>query len=172
MREREHADRLLNYDPTLESRVETIPLGLPSTWATQVSPTSRPLPIRASKRFLLFVGARGAYKDFELLLGAMRRLGPGAPELIVASEKPVSIREKRLIGELGLYRQIQRVVVDDLGLRDLYAQALALVYPSRYEGFGIPLLEAMSTGCLVVTLSSCSLPEVAGACGITLIQGL
>ena len=52
--------------------------------------------------------------------------------------------------------------VDDVDLARLYSGALALVFPSRYEGFGLPVLEAMACGCPVVTTREASMPEVAG----------
>jgi glycosyltransferase involved in cell wall biosynthesis len=54
----------------------------------------------------------------------------------------------------------------DSALRDLYCGATALLYPSLYEGFGLPVLEAMSCGCPVVTSNTTSLPEVAGGAAI------
>jgi glycosyltransferase involved in cell wall biosynthesis len=56
--------------------------------------------------------------------------------------------------------------VDDARLRELYANAFALVFPSHYEGFGLPIVEALSQGCPVITRRNSSLPEVGGSAGI------
>lgn len=56
--------------------------------------------------------------------------------------------------------------VSSLELKELYANAIALVFPSFYEGFGLPLVEAMSCGCPVITSNISSMPEIAGEAGI------
>ena len=56
--------------------------------------------------------------------------------------------------------------VEDKDLPALYSNALLFVYPSLYEGFGLPVLEAMACGCPVITSNISSLPEVIGECGI------
>jgi glycosyltransferase involved in cell wall biosynthesis len=56
--------------------------------------------------------------------------------------------------------------VDDAGLAGLYARAIALVYPSLYEGFGLPVAEAMSLGCPVITSDRSALPETAGGAAL------
>jgi alpha-1,3-rhamnosyl/mannosyltransferase len=58
--------------------------------------------------------------------------------------------------------------VSDDALSSLYRAALALVYPSRYEGFGLPLLEAMASGCPVIASDCASIPEVVGEAGVLL----
>jgi len=58
--------------------------------------------------------------------------------------------------------------VDEVSLRSLYRAATALVYPSRYEGFGFPVLEAMASGTPVLASRAASIPEVAGDTGILL----
>lgn len=55
-----------------------------------------------------------------------------------------------------------RRAVSEVELRDAYASAVALVYPSEYEGFGLPILEAMASGTLVATSNVSSMPEVGG----------
>ena len=51
-------------------------------------------------------------------------------------------------------------------MKKYYSNALCFIYPSLYEGFGLPVLEAMQCGCPVITSNSSSLPEVIGDCGI------
>jgi glycosyltransferase involved in cell wall biosynthesis len=101
--------------------------------------------------FVLFVGDRGGYKNFDTLVRAMgtSRVLRDMP-LVCFGGGP--IRDKRVIHVSG---------GDDV-LASLYTQAAALVYPSLYEGFGMPLLEAMACGCPVVCSNTASLPEIAG----------
>jgi glycosyltransferase involved in cell wall biosynthesis len=62
-------------------------------------------------------------------------------------------------------------VVDEPRLRALYRSAEALVYPSRYEGFGLPVLEAMASGTPVIASNAASIPEVLGDAGILVDPG-
>jgi alpha-1,3-rhamnosyl/mannosyltransferase len=92
--------------------------------------------------------------------------GRAIPGLVLVGadrgERPVLERE---IGRSGV-RAHFRDRVDDLTLAQLYAGAAAFVYPSRYEGFGLPLLEAMAAGTPVVAARAASIPEVVGEAGI------
>ena len=74
----------------------------------------------------------------------------------------------RLVDELRLQEQVKFTgYVDDADLPALYSAAQAFVYPSLYEGFGLPPLEAMACGAPVITSNSTSLPEVVGDAGLT-----
>lgn len=130
-------------------------------------PTCRPLPALPAfdRPFLLFVGHRGGYKNFENLLRAVAassRLAHGF-NIVAFGGPPPDDDELQLIASLGLRAgQVRYLRGGDDMLQGLYARARALVYPSRYEGFGIPLLEAMAYECPVVCSHASSLPEVAG----------
>lgn len=124
--------------------------------------------------YLLFVGKRGGYKDFETLLrayagaAALRR----AYLLVCFGDAPFSRRELRLMDELGVARsRVRHVSGDDASLAGHYRHASLFVYPSRYEGFGIPPLEAMSRDCPVVCSNAASLPEVVGDAALTFAAG-
>ena len=105
--------------------------------------------------YLLFVGALDARKDPDSLLRAWRTASSSRPELelVIAGEPgrqaPRSMAGAHMLG-----------YVDDSELADLYAAAGCLVFTSRYEGFGLPCLEAMACGCPVAAFSNSSLPEV------------
>jgi glycosyltransferase involved in cell wall biosynthesis len=118
------------------------------------------------KPFLLYVGDRTHYKNFKLLLetyGSWR--GRTDVDLVVVSERPWNPDEQRYLTEFDLESRVQLLTdIDDEQLRRLYGQAVAFVYPSLYEGFGIPLLEAMACGCAVVASDIPSSREVAGNC--------
>lgn len=72
----------------------------------------------------------------------------------------------KTIGEFDKSKVELMGYVDDEELPKLYSNALCFIYPSLYEGFGLPVLEAMSSGCPVITSNTSSLPEVIGECGI------
>jgi glycosyltransferase involved in cell wall biosynthesis len=122
----------------------------------------------AAKPFLLYVGKRTHYKNFNLLLEAYGSW-PGRTEvdLVVVSDSAWTPDEQRYLAESTLDSHVQLLIdINDEQLRGLYAQAVALVYPSLYEGFGIPLLEAMACGCTVVASDIPSSREVAGDCPV------
>ena len=117
--------------------------------------------------FWLFVGARGGYKNFDMLIEALA----GAPALnetdaVCFGGGALTEVERRLLAAHGLTTRVRWVTGDDALLRGAYEHALALVYPSRYEGFGLPPLEAMTLGCPVVATTGSSLPEVVKEGGV------
>jgi glycosyltransferase involved in cell wall biosynthesis len=115
------------------------------------------------KPFILFVGGRAKYKNFEGLLQAFS-IWPKNRELdLVAVGENWSEEELKKIIALNLSDKVRLIPYpDDLVLRDLYNQALVFVYPSLYEGFGIPLLESMSCGCPIIASRIPSTVEIAG----------
>ena len=124
-------------------------------------------------RFFIFVGGRGGYKNFALLLRAFVIGGFAQQGLrIVCTGTGLSEEEHRLIAGLGLGGSVSAIgFVDAAALGELYTVARALVYPSAYEGFGLPPLEAMAAGCPVICANSSSLPEVVGDSGLLIDPG-
>ena len=110
--------------------------------------------------FALFIGERSGYKNFSLAVEAMTHLpdmmlscvggGPLRPEELKAAPHAARAR----VHHLG--------IVDEARLNELYNLAQCLVYPSRYEGFGIPVAEAMTAGCPVVAIGCKAVREVGG----------
>jgi glycosyltransferase involved in cell wall biosynthesis len=121
-----------------------------------------------SRPFLLYVGRRAHYKNFDLLLEAYASwTGRDAVDLIVVGDRGWTPDEERRLAGLAVGSKVKLLTdVDDEQLRRLYGRAAAFVYPSLYEGFGIPLLEAMACGCPVVSSDIPSSREVAGDCAI------
>jgi len=101
--------------------------------------------------FILYVGSRHPYKNFKTLLSAYTAW-PYRPEIkLLVVGNPWSEEELKQIAAAGLQSDIIcRTAISDEELCALYNQALAFVYPSLSEGFGIPLLEAMACGCPIV----------------------
>jgi glycosyltransferase involved in cell wall biosynthesis len=119
--------------------------------------------------YFLYVGSRAAtYKNFDGLLRAFQKLISVLPDCqLVVVGSPFSQPELQRIAELKLTQNIIPIAYPvDSHLAKLYRCSLALVYPSRYEGFGIPPLEAMACGTCVIAADTSSIPEVVGSAGI------
>lgn len=117
-----------------------------------------------SKPYILFVGQRGGYKNFNSLLIAYSRSLKARTDfdLICFGGGVPRSDEKKHIADLGLIENIRFSSGNDDDLRAHLEAARMLVYPSCYEGFGLPVLEAMQAACPVLCADNSSLPEVAG----------
>lgn len=115
--------------------------------------------------YLLFVGERFGYKNFENFIKSVSRskLLKNKIKIICFGILPFTKKELALFNSENLnLENIIFVSGDDNLLKDLYLNSVALVYPSLYEGFGLPIIEAMSLGCPVACSDSSSMPEVGG----------
>ena len=123
------------------------------------TPTKRP--------FLLYVGSRARYKNFDGLLQAYSVWPYRGKVALVVVGRPWSAEEERCLAELRVEDCVHLFTdVDDEALCRFYNQAAAFVSPSLYEGFGIPLLEAMACGCPIIASRIPATVEVAGECPI------
>lgn len=114
-------------------------------------------------KYLLFVGGRAGYKNFSLFFKAIAPLLHSDPDLhLVCTGGRFTPGELNLFKEYGLEQRVNAFFVDDRDFYTLYNKAEAFIFPSLYEGFGIPVLEAFSCGCPVVASNCSSLPEVGG----------
>ncbi|MEZ0609312.1 glycosyltransferase family 4 protein [Fibrella sp. WM1] len=113
--------------------------------------------------YLLFVGHRGYYKNFDPFLDAVAPLlKQNGLRVVCAGGGNFSKTELAHIHALGLAGLVTQQPINDQLLRQLYSDAVAFVFPSLYEGFGIPVLEAFSCDCPCLISDQSSLPEVGG----------
>ena len=126
-----------------------------------VNPLFRPIQsTNLGRPFILFVGQRGGYKNFQLLLKVLPLLSDfelhcvGGGCFLPDEFEGISPSLKKRIRHLGF--------LTDYDLNLAYNSAFCLVYPSSYEGFGIPVVEAMRAGCPVVALRCKAIMEVGG----------
>ncbi|MDQ6736032.1 MAG: glycosyltransferase family 4 protein [Nitrospirota bacterium] len=148
-------------------------LGFPAQRMTVIYPgvdLQRFRPTDASNKidspYVLAVTGADPTKNMETLIQAFARLPLSLREghkLILAGDLRRRPELGRLIEELGIGPQtVFAGIVSDDQLIELYQHAAVFVFPSRYEGFGLPVLEAMACGCPVICSNASSLPEVAG----------
>jgi glycosyltransferase involved in cell wall biosynthesis len=124
--------------------------------------SEQPRPAGVPARYVLFVGTRNTYKNFELFIEAVAALDDRELGVLCVGGGAFTPSELELIGRNRVAdRVVQRSVHDD-ELAGCYAHAAAFVFPSRYEGFGIPILEAFACGCPTLVADASCFPEIAG----------
>jgi len=119
-------------------------------------------------KYILFVGNRQGYKNFIFFIESVYPLliKDKSLNIVCAGGNNFSNEELILFNKLKIADRILHVDVNNDILKYLYSNALVFVFPSLYEGFGIPILEAFSCNCPVVLSNSSSFPEVAGDAAI------
>jgi glycosyltransferase involved in cell wall biosynthesis len=166
------AIRLVGAPP---EKIHTVPLGITSDFYPENDPAILN-PVRQKynlpERFLLFVGLLEPRKNLPALLQAFARLSPslGKIKLVIVGRMGwMYEKTDRLVHSLSLTERVLFTgYVDQADLPRVYNLAEAAVYPSLYEGFGLPVLEAMACGTPVITSNVSSMPEIAGEAGIML----
>lgn len=116
------------------------------------------------KNYILFVGSRGGYKNFEKLIKSISaRLNEDKNFCVVcAGGGKFNFKELEFFASLNITNQIVQYDLDDASLAYLYQNAQLFVFPSLYEGFGIPILESFACHCPILCSNTSSLPEIAG----------
>jgi len=148
--------RFYDIDP---QKIEVIPL---ATSLQLTKPDRNPyLP----QKYILFVGNRGVYKNFTFFINSISSFLHEEKDLclVCAGGGVFTNDELRLLNNLGIRRKVfYYPVIDDSTLSQIYRKAILFAFPSLYEGFGIPVLEAFSCGCPVAASNCSSFPEVGG----------
>lgn len=156
---------LFNITP---EKCEVIPLAatcLPEEAPDSSSAKASKFSENGDSPFLLFVGSRYAHKNFPRLLKAFSALPKGieANLLVVGGPPEWSREESELLFRLGIATRVRKLGrIKDTQLYDLYRDSICCVMPSLYEGFGLPVLEALGNGGLVACSNVSSLPEAGG----------
>jgi mannosyltransferase len=122
---------------------------------------------KLQENYVIYIGTRTNYKNFNFVVELVKEIKN--LKLVVVGNQ-LTNAEKKLFNADLYQRTVIFTGISNLELNLLYTNATALVYPSSYEGFGIPILEAMKAGCPVVALDNSSISEVAGNAGILLKQ--
>jgi glycosyltransferase involved in cell wall biosynthesis len=142
------------------SKVSNVGNGISSAFTTQ---GQKYIGIRP---YILYVGNHKPHKNFARLLQSFA-VSKLAPELVLLSTGDASLQYRNEIERLNLGRDVDFIgPQSDEQLAMLYRGAVALVLVSLYEGFGLPIVEAMACGTPVLTSNCASMPEVAGHAGL------
>jgi len=154
--------KFTDVDP---NRVQVIHLGNPFEHYDEPPRinTSSETPV-FGKPYLLFVGDRPRYKNFNFFIESVAGMLCKNEELhvVCAGSLPFTHNEKQFLKNRNILDKVHHVKINDTILKNLYKNARAFIFPSLYEGFGLPVLEAFSCGCPAVISNSSSLPEIGG----------
>lgn len=148
-------DLLSLYPDVSERKVSVIHLSASDTYRV-IEKGNVELPFPA-KSYLIYVGARAKRKNYHLLRDI---IGMTDYNLVIAGGKLSDEERQELEAHIPASRYVSLGYTEDERLNELYNNAAALIYPSSYEGFGIPVLEAQQAGCPVIALNTSSIPEV------------
>ena len=161
-------DLLRRFPMVCTDRVRVIHLGVSDSYHPIASDVAMPddLGWINGINYVLFIGDRSGYKNFDLAVQTVGLLNNY--HLVIVGGAPFSGEESGLLNQhlSNRYKHIRDISEESLNF--IYNRAFCLLYPSRYEGFGLPPLEAMRAGCPVVAMNSSSLPEVCGDAGLLL----
>lgn len=159
---KQEISRYTTIDPT---KVSVVYNGIDDKWFG----VQKGKPVH-KRRYILYVGNVKPHKNLVRLVKAFRAIKDEVDcDLVIIGRRDGFITGDaevgRLVGELG-HRVVFTGFIDDSELEQYYAQAALFVFPSLYEGFGLPPLEAMACSCPVVVSTAASLPEVCGDAAI------
>lgn len=152
-------DDLINCYEVDPAKIHVIYHGIDSQAPVRSEPVAN-LPAH----YLLYVGDRSGYKNFYLFMKAFRELANRYPDLhvVLVGGGNLAVAEEEYILRAGLTDRVRHLNASDANLTYLYQQAQLFVYPSLYEGFGLPILEAFLAGCPMLLSDTACFREVAG----------
>lgn len=153
---------ILKFYPQIDvSKIDVV-------YLSQSIDTTKKVKLDLPEKYILFVGNRTIYKNFTFFIGSVAPLLRENPDwfVVCAGGNGFEPEEKQLLLDLGIAGQVRQQNFEDHELASYYSNAQCFVFPSEYEGFGIPVLEAMACGCPVVLAHHSSFPEVAGDAGV------
>lgn len=157
--------KFLNIDP---GNIEVIPLASSLHLKRKPEGTFMERENNLPEKYLLFIGNRFGYKNFLFMVEALFPVFRNHEDLhlLCAGGGKFQGPEVEVLRKLNLTSRVRNYPADDTTLLQLYKNACAFVFPSLYEGFGIPILEAFSCGCPAVLSNTSSFPEVGGTAAL------
>ncbi len=157
---------LLHFFPHLSNKnISVIYHGVSKTFKVTTQKTTDKLINKIlSSKYIVFIGSRISYKNFSIAIRLLSEL----PDfhLVIIGGGALSPSEHAELNEKLGEKFVHFEDVNSSLLNVMYNNAFCLLYPSSYEGFGLPVLEAMNAGCPVIAVNVSSLPEVCGPAGL------
>ena len=152
-------DMMRLYALDLRAKTHVIPLGVGEEFFADGADT-----LDVPDRYLLFVGVRSGYKDFATGFAAFVRLASQDPglHLVVVGGGPFTEVERASIDTSGVGPRVHKLQPSDAQMPEVYRRATAFVFPSLYEGFGLPTLESLASGTSAVLADASCSREVGG----------
>lgn len=141
-----------------KNKIEVVYLG------TSITVPKRRVDLDLPKEYILFLGNRGKYKNFNNFFKAVAPILKEKKDLylVCAGSSSFSKEEIDMINSYGLEDRVKHIRFKDEDMGYIYNRAMCFVFPSLYEGFGIPVLEAFACDCPAIISNISSLPEVGG----------
>lgn len=149
---------ILRYSNIKENKISVIHHGI------DLGPAKYAVVPNLPKEYILFVGARWSYKNFHLVADAFKVLSLKYPnlKLVLAGGGKLTYGDSEFLTRNNIFDKTIQISATDEQLNTFYKNAICFIYPSLYEGFGLPILEAFKNECPVL-LSDCScFREIAG----------
>ena len=151
---------LLNFFPVPEAKVHVVYHGI------ELPTGLEQLPDPIGHPYILYVGARASYKNFERFTRAFAVYHKHYPDVkVVCTSYDFFSKELEFFHQLKVDENMIHVSADENTMRALYAHAMFFIYPSLYEGFGMPILEAWANHCPVALAEASCFPEICQGAG-------
>lgn len=149
---------IISLYPKAESKISVIYHG--SSFDNSIK--AKPINF-IDEKYFLYVGARNGYKNFNIVLEAFASFSTKYHniKLVCIGGGDFNKDEIKIISNYGLYGKVIQTKANDPELTFWYSNCISYIYPSQYEGFGIPILEAYSCNCPVILSNSSCFPEIA-----------
>lgn len=160
---------ILGAFDTDPEKVVVVPFGSEGLLAPSTGSAAARDRYRLERPFFLFPGRSYPHKNHRFLVEAFAPLGDRADLVFTGPPGPRDEEIDQTAARCGVAGAVRRLGLVSRGeLAALYGAATALAWPSRFEGFGVPVLEAMTAGCPVVASWATAIPEVVGDAGVLL----